>query len=229
MRSTLTQPIEDYLKVIYQLTRSNKRASTNQIADALDITPASVTGMIKKLATTNPPLVDYKRHHGVILTGDGMQVALEILRHHRLLEMFLHQILGYDWDEVHAEADRLEHVISEEFEERMAQALGNPSHDPHGDPIPSRELEMPDSSDFLLYEMRPGQSARIDRVGSADAELLRYLSNLGLIPGAALRITGFSTFDHNLTLQINGKSDPITLGPAVSRQIFIILQPPESE
>ena len=136
MRENLTQPIEDYLKVIYEITRQQPRASTNQIADALKITPASVTGMVKKLSETNPPLLKYQRHHGVELTKQGEMVALEILRHHRLLEMFLHQILGYDWDEVHVEADRLEHFISEKFEERISQALGDPSHDPHGDPIP---------------------------------------------------------------------------------------------
>lgn len=221
MRSILTQPIEDYLKTIYQLTRTSERATTNQIAEALEITPASVTGMIKKLSTTDPPLVDYKRHHGVILTAEGMQVALEVLRHHRLLEMFLHQILGYDWDEVHAEADRLEHVISEEFEERIAQALGNPSHDPHGDPIPNRDLEMPESSNHLLFEMRPSQTAVISRVHSTDADLLRFLSDLGMIPGAEISILDYSTFDHNLTLQVGGRPTPIVLGPAVSRQIYI--------
>lgn len=221
MRDSLTQPIEDYLKVIYQITRSNERATTNQIADALDITPASVTGMIKKLAATTPPLVEYQRHRGVVLTPQGTQVALEILRHHRLLEMFLHQILGYDWDEVHAEAERLEHVISEEFEERMAQALGNPSHDPHGDPIPSRDLEMPETSNRQLLGQSPGQSVKVTRVGSADPELLRYLSDLGLIPGARVDVIEYSAFDQNLTLHVSGRQAPVVLGPTITRQIYI--------
>jgi DtxR family Mn-dependent transcriptional regulator len=221
MRASLTQPIEDYIKTIYQITRNNERATTNQIAEALDIKPASVTGMIKKLASTNPPLVEYQRHRGVVLTEPGMQVALEILRHHRLLEMFLHQILGYDWDEVHDEAERLEHVISEEFEERMAQALGNPSHDPHGDPIPSRDLEMPETSTALLLQLPPQQSAHISRVGSADPDLLRYLSNLGLVPGARVTVLDYSAFDQNLTLQVAGRAEPVVLGPTITRQIYI--------
>jgi DtxR family Mn-dependent transcriptional regulator len=129
MSRDLSQATEDYLKTIYELTRIHGRASTNQIADVMQVTPASVTGMIKKLSHTDPPLVDYQKHQGVVLTEDGEKAALEIVRHHRLLEMFLHEKLGYEWDEVDAEADLLEHVISETLEERIAQALGNPSFD----------------------------------------------------------------------------------------------------
>ena len=140
MRRSISQATGDYLKTIYELTREHGRASTNQIAESLQVTPASVTGMIKKLASADPPLVDYQKHQGVLLTEEGKKAALEIVRHHRLLEMFLHEKLGYEWDEVDAEADRLEHFISEEFEERIAQSLGNPQFDPHGDPIPTRDL-----------------------------------------------------------------------------------------
>ena len=122
MKTEVTHAIEDYLKTIYELTVSQERASTNQIADSLDIKPASVTGMVKKLAMSEPPLVDYQKHRGVALTHDGERVALETIRHHRLLETFLHETLGFEWDTVHEEADRLEHVISEEFEERIAQS-----------------------------------------------------------------------------------------------------------
>lgn len=221
MRASLTQPIEDYLKVIYQINQAGVRASTNEIAKALDIKPASVTGMIKKLAATDPPLVEYQRHHGVTLTRQGMLVALEILRHHRLLEMFLHQILGYQWDEVHAEADRLEHVISEEFEERIAEALGNPSHDPHGDPIPDRDLRMPEYSRVSLADLRPQQSAIISRVNSADPEFLRYLNNLGMIPGAQVTVISMSPYDQNQAFQVEGRPDPVVLGPVITRQIYI--------
>jgi DtxR family Mn-dependent transcriptional regulator len=221
MRDSLTQPIEDYLKVIYQLTQSGERATTNQIAEALRLQPGSVTGMIKKLAATDPPLLEYQRHRGVKLTPQGNQVALEILRHHRLLEMFLHQILGYDWDEVHAEADRLEHVISEEFEERMAKALGHPSHDPHGDPIPSRDLEMPEMSMKTLADLEPEQSAVISRVNSANADFLRYLSNLGLVPGAHVTTISFSPYDQNQTLRVGEGRETIVLGPAITRQVYV--------
>ena len=161
MRENLTHAIEDYLKTIFDITTTNERASTNMIASSLGVTPASVTGMIKKLASTVPPLLEYQSHRGVILTGEGERIALEIIRHHRLIEMFLHQILGYEWDEVHAEADRLEHVISEEFEERIARVLGDPSHDPHGDPIPTRDLDMPEMPSKALIDARPGQCVRL--------------------------------------------------------------------
>lgn len=220
MRENLTQTIEDYLKTIYEITANNERASTNQIAESLEVTPASVTGMIKKLSKTDPPLLEYQRHHGVVLTSEGEQIALEIVRHHRLLEMFLHQILGYQWDEVHEEADRLEHVISEEFEERIALALGNPSHDPHGDPIPTKDFYLPNTSTKPLLGMRPGQQAVVQRVSDDDPELLRYLRELGLVPNARLTILDYSTFDENLTLQIESQEDTIVLGPKITAQVF---------
>ncbi len=223
MRKNLTQPIEDYLKTIYMITRSHERATTNQIAEALKVAPASVTGMIKKLSKTNPPLVEYQRHRGVVLTPYGNQAALEILRHHRLLELFLHQILGFDWDEVHEEADRLEHVISEEFEERLASALGNPSLDPHGDPIPNRDLQMPETSNRMLIDLRPPQQAIISRVVSANAELLRYLSSRGLTPHACLSVLDYSPFDRNLTIRIENQEQVIVLGPQITRQIYVTL------
>jgi DtxR family transcriptional regulator, Mn-dependent transcriptional regulator len=223
MIENLTQPIEDYLKTIYQITREQPRASTNQIAEALKITPASVTGMVKKLSETNPPLLKYQRHHGVELTEQGELVALEILRHHRLLEMFLHQILGYDWDEVHVEADRLEHFISEKFEERISQALGDPSHDPHGDPIPDRQLSMPESPHLLLTDLHPNQSAIVRRVNSSDGELLRYLAEQGLTPGAHIQAVAFSSFDDNLTLHVEGRDEKVVLGPSITRHIYIEL------
>lgn len=225
MRAELTQTIEDYLKTIYELTTTEERASTNGIAERLNVTAASVTSMIQKLAATDPPLVDYQKHRGVALTPDGRQVALEILRHHRLLELFLHQILGFEWDEVHAEADRLEHVISEEFEERIAQALGNPEYDPHGHPIPTRDLHMPTSPTTRLYDLRPGQKGTVLQVQDSDPELLRYLGKVGLTPQAQIDITDFSPFDENLTLQVAGREETLVLGPRISRQITVQIQP----
>ena len=133
----LSAPIEDYLKAIYELTQEQDRASTNEIAEQMGVTPASATGMMQRLATADPPLVDYQKHRGVALTEQGKRNALEVIRHHRLLETFLQEKLGYTWDEVHADADRLEHVISEELEERISQTLGDPAYDPHGEPIPT--------------------------------------------------------------------------------------------
>lgn len=225
MKEVLTQSIEDYLKAIYDLTRKDSRAATTNLAEYLEVTPASITGMIQKLASTHPPLVEYKKHHGVALTVDGKKIALETIRHHRLLEMFLHQILDYPWDQVHDEADRLEHVISEQFEERIVAALGNPLRDPHGDPIPRRDLSLPEPSDTPLTAMRPNQQATITRVRDDDPALLRYLSNMGLIPGANMEITDYSEFDGNLSLQLSVSEEIIVLGPRVTSQIFVELHP----
>ena len=135
--------------------------------------------------------------------------------------MFLHQTLGYEWDEVHSEADRLEHVISEEFEERIAQALGDPSHDPHGDPIPTRELNMPESPSMKLSELRSGQCAIIHRVASENPQLLRHLSSLGMRPGVEIEILDHSPFDGNLTLRTLSEGSALVLGPTITNQIFI--------
>lgn len=226
MQTHLTQPIEDYLKAIYECTRSGERASTTQLAEKLAVTPASVTGMLQRLTTTTPPLVEYQKHRGVLLTPAGEKVALEILRHHRLLEVFLHQVLGYPWDQVHEEADRLEHVISEEFETRMAAALGHPQHDPHGDPIPSSDLHMPETPSLTLQNLKPGQHALIRRVNSADPDLLRYLSERGLLPQAELRVIDYSPYDAVMTLQVSGKTSMIALGPQITHQIFVEVIPP---
>lgn len=221
MRETLTHAIEDYLKAIYLVqSAQGGRATTTQLAEYLNFSPASITGMIQKLAATEPPLVEYQKHRGVSLTPQGEKIALEIVRHHRLLELFLHQMLGYDWDTVHAEADRLEHVISEEFEERIAQALGDPSHDPHGDPIPTRDLTLPQSPTTRLSDLRPGQRAIVHRVRDTDPELLRYLSEIGLVPQATITVLQVSPYDDNLCLQLPNET-AIILGPRVTRQIFV--------
>jgi DtxR family Mn-dependent transcriptional regulator len=225
MQPTITHAIEDYLKTIYALTAANPRASTNQIAEALSVKPGSVTGMVKKLSKSTPPLVDYQKHHGVALTPEGEKIALETIRHHRLLETFLHETLGFDWDAVHAEADRLEHVISEEFEERISQALGDPTHDPHGDPIPTRDLEMPVQATTRLSELRAGQQAIIKRVRDTDPELLRYLSDRHIIPGACIEVMAYSAFDDNLTLLVANRLDPEVLGVRITRQIFVEVVP----
>ncbi len=223
MRENLTHAIEDYLKAIYKLSRKTGRASTNELAERLEVTPASVSGMIKKLSQTKPPLVNYKKHHGVHLTEDGEKIALEIIRHHRLIELFLHQMLGYSWDKVHEEADRLEHVISEEFEARIAAALGDPLHDPHGDPIPTIDLEVPPSSTLPLSALRPGQRAIIQRVRDADADMLCHLEDLGLVPQIGIQVLEHSPFDDNLTVGLEGTEERRVLGPRITRQIFVEL------
>jgi DtxR family Mn-dependent transcriptional regulator len=219
-RDMLTHAVEDYLKVIYDLTRNGERASTNQIAERMAVTPASASGMVQKLAATTPPLLDYEKHHGVILTEDGEKIALEIIRYHRLLELFLQQTLGFPWDQVHAEADRLEHVISPDFAERISQVLGEPVHDPHGHPIPGRDLKLPPEGPTLsLAELRPGQQAYIRRVEDNDPGLLRYLYSMGLTPEAHLQVLDYSSFDGNLQLEISGRM--VVLGPPITSRIFV--------
>lgn len=221
MLKTYSQATEDYLKTIYEITERRGRASTNQIAEVLSVNPASVTGMIKKMSEADPPLVDYRKHQGVVLTATGEIAALEIVRHHRLIEMYLHEVLGYRWDEVHGEADMLEHYISERFEERIAQALGNPTHDPHGDPIPTRELVVPESTWCMLYDLRPGQQAVIQRVLDEDPVLLRHLADIGLVPQVELSIVGYSPIDENLSLEVIPHGEILTLGPRITRQIYV--------
>lgn len=219
----ITHAVQDYLKAVYALAGEEGRASTNELAYELGVSPASVTGMIQKLAASEPPLLDYQKHHGVALTKEGRNAALRTIRHHRLIEMFLHETLGFSWDEVHEEAERLEHVISEKLEERIAESLGDPTHDPHGDPIPTRDLKIPPSMNIRLSELRPDQLAVIRRVRDTDPQLLRYLSNLGITPGAEVRALRYSTFDENLHLEITGSKD-IVLGSRVTRQVYVELR-----
>jgi len=204
METILSQATQDYLKHIFELTEAGAPASTNDLAKRLGVKPGSVTGMIQKMASSEPPLVDYLKHQGVTLTREGEQAALEVLRHHRLLESWLVQSLGYSWDEVHEEACRLEHVISEDFEARMAAALGNPERDPHGDPIPTAELVMPTDKTLPLSSLRPNQEAVIQRVIGEEPAFLRHLEELGLVPGAQIGINEYSPFDHNLTIDDYG-------------------------
>ncbi len=224
MISNISPASQDYLKTIYDLTEEHGRATTSQIAGQLEVKPASVTGMLQKLAKEEPPLVDYKKHQGVTLTCEGKKAALEIMRHHRLLESFLHEVLGYSWDEVHEEAERLEHVISEEMERRMAAVLGNPSRDPHGQPIPNQNLEITPISDTPMNELRPGQIAIIRRVQDNDPELLRYLADLGLQPGAKLTTVAYVPFDQTLHVQIGGYEGTAVLGPSITGEIFVELE-----
>jgi len=211
--------IQDYLKRIYELTECGESATTNDLARELRVKPASVTGMIQKLAVEKPALVEYQKHQGVILTTAGRRAALEVIRHHRLLETWLVQTLGYSWDEVHEEAERLEHVISEDFERRIAIALGHPTRDPHGELIPTEDLKMPVDNSTPLSALRPNQTATILRVASQDPDLLRHLDSLGLTPGIQIEVTEFSTFDNNLTIKIGERSH--VLGLNITTKIFV--------
>jgi DtxR family Mn-dependent transcriptional regulator len=219
MTDILTDSIQDYLKSIYDLTENGQPATTTSLALRLGIAPASVTGMLQKLASVKPPLVNYHKHQGAKLTPKGRRAALEVIRHHRLLESWLVQTLGYTWDEVHIEAEKLEHVISEDFEARIAAALGNPTRDPHGDLIPTHELVMPQDDSTPLSALRPEKVAVIQRVKTDDANLLRYLEELDLIPGKKVEVVNYSKFDNNMTIKA-GRQVTI-LGLNITSKIYV--------
>src|SRR3954471_8081841 len=179
---TVTSAVEDYAKAIYALeTREDAAVSTNALAERLGVTPASASSMVKKLAGLG--LVRHEPYRGVRLTPDGLKVALEVLRHHRLLERYLAEELGVPWDRVHDEAEVLEHVLSEELEELIAVKLGHPTIDPHGDPIPTAELTIVETDTVSMDGLESGDTGRLVRVSDSDPEMLRYLSARGIAPG----------------------------------------------
>lgn len=203
----ITPAIEDYLKAIYTLQLQHGVVTTSVLGAQRGFKPGSITGMLKKLAEMG--LVTHVPYQGVQLTDIGEKIALEVIRHHRLLELYLVEALGYSWDEVHEEAERLEHHISEKFEERIAAHLGQPTVDPHGDPIPSIEGTVPDCASLCLAELPVGARARIVRVSDQDAERLRYLASLGLVPGADVQVTASAPFDGPITVLIDHEEHSI--------------------
>jgi DtxR family transcriptional regulator, Mn-dependent transcriptional regulator len=217
----LSGPVEDYLKAIYDLERGAQPATTNEIALRLDISPASVSGMVRRLADQG--LITHEPYRGVRLTEDGRRAALRTLRRHRILECYLTEVLGFPWDRVHDEAEQLEHAASEELIERMASALGDPSHDPHGAPIPSREGEVEEPTLRSLAEAAVGEQVRVRQVMDKDAGRLRYLAELGIRPGALVRILERAPFDGPITLGVGRSGASITrvIGPALADQVFV--------
>jgi len=186
-RPELSESQEDYLKQIFLLGGDGDRVSTQALARRLRVKPASVTEMVGRLAQLG--LVEHAPYRGVRLTDAGRRVALEMLRHHRLLETFLVEALGYSWDQVHEEAERLEHVISERFEERIAEAMGHPTHDPHGDPIPTPDLSLPNGDASVpLQDLPVGFRGTLVRVGAQDPDNLNLLRRLGLLPGSTVEV-----------------------------------------
>ena len=213
----LSQAVEDYLKTIYKLQDRSDTVSTSDIARSMDVSSASVTNMVKRLAQLN--LVEYESYRGVSLTDTGEKVALEIIRHHRLLELYLREVMGYSWDKVHEEAEHLEHHISEEFEDKLDELLGYPTHDPHGDPIPTREGEIADVTTDPLADVQPGQSVRIQRVSDRDPEMLSYLEEIGLLPGTSVEIVDKAPFHGPITIRVG--SDEQVLGHRIASNIFV--------
>ncbi len=211
------EAIENYLKAIYNIQGEMDKVATTTLAKRLAIAPASVTGMIKKVSEMK--LITYEKYQGVKLTMAGQKVALEVIRHHRLIELFLAEALGVPWDKVHEEAEKWEHVLSEDIEDRIDELLGFPTHDPHGSPIPDRNGEMPERSDILLSDMQPRQRGVVMEVCDENPELLRYLGSKALYPKAEIQVLQTEPFEGPLTLVVNGTTH--TLGRKVAQQIFV--------
>jgi DtxR family Mn-dependent transcriptional regulator len=212
-----TQAVEDYLKVIFDLSRGSEVVSTSALSARLGVAPGTVTGMVKKLATLN--LVTHEHYRGVALTDAGKKIALEVVRHHRLVEQYLFEAMGVPWDQVHAEAEKWEHVLSEELEDRMDQILGNPTTDPHGSPIPTRDLQIEELECLRLSELAAGQRGTVAEVGDEDASMLRYFADLGLYPETPVEVVSVAPFDGPLSLLVDGRSQSI--GRPAAEHIYI--------
>ena len=216
-----TQSVEDYLTAIYKIQSEQGKVATTVLARRLGVTPASVTGMIKHLADMH--LVTYEPYQGFVLTDAGQQIALEVIRRHRLIELHLQEALGYSWDEVHAEAEQLEHVISEAFEDRIAEMLGHPEFDPHGEPIPAKDGSYAEPAGTRLTDLAAGQSGRVARVSDDDPALLRYLAELGITLDATLTVIEKAPFDGPLHVRVGTQRDsPVhALGKQATDQVFV--------
>ena len=216
-QSTWSPAVEDYAKAIYALEQREGAVSTNSLAERLGVTPGSASGMLKRLGELG--LVEHRPYHGVSLTEEGRRVALEVMRHHRLLELYLVQSLGVPWDRVHQEAEVLEHVLSEELEELIAAALGDPTHDPHGDPIPTRDLRIEEGESKSLQELEPGDRAEFTRVSDSDPEMLRFLAERGIAPGGELEVIDKQPFAGPLFVRFG--EDIHVLGGGLARAMRV--------
>ena len=213
-----SEAIEDYAKAIYALaSRGDGTVSTTALAERLGVTPASVSAMIRKLAERG--MVEHVPYHGVRLTADGERLALEVLRHHRLLELYLAEQLGVPWDRVHEEAEALEHVLSEDLESRIAAKLGNPTHDPHGDPIPTPDLNIEEGETLSLADLMPGTRGRFVRVSDSDPAMLRFLDERGVRLGDRLEVLDRQPFDGPLTVRFG--DDQHVLGGRLASAIRV--------
>lgn len=215
----LSQSVEDYLKTIYKLQSHGEEAPvpTGEIADAMDISAASVSNMVKRL--TQMELVEYESYRGVTLTETGMKIALEVIRHHRLLELYLREVMDYPWDKLHEEAEHLEHHISEDFEEKLEEMLGNPTHDPHGDPIPTRSGSIAETATRPLASVESGESVVIRRVSDTDPQLLTHLEEIDLLPTNEVAVVEKSAFNGPLTVRANGNEHIV--GYEIACKVFV--------
>ena len=212
-----TPATEDYLKAIYKLQENAEAASTNAVADRMGVSAASVTNMMKRLSETG--LVVHQPYQAIRLTEAGRKIALEIIRHHRLLEVYMAEALGFTWDQVDAEAERLEHVISEEFEDKIDAMLGYPTTDPHGSPIPAKDGSIASANHDRLSDMEPGRTVVVRRVTDTDPALLRYLAKLGLRPQNIVEVMSKEPFDGPMFLRVAGVEHHV--GHQVARSVLV--------
>lgn len=225
MPNNLSVNIQDYLKRIYERTLTGNKASTSHLAADLGISAASVTNMLQKLSKTDPPYVIYKKHRGAELTDAGKAAALKIIRRHRLIEHYLVKKLGYTWDEVHDEAEILEHAISPLLERRIDAALGFPEFDPHGDPIPDADLHLPEVEQISLSSLAIGKSAHILRVPNQDPQALRFLGKSGIRPGATIRLISRTPYDQTMRVKILDTNEEVVIGQTLGSQITLSVEP----
>jgi len=208
----LSRSVEDYLKAIYHLSLDGEPAGTSRIAEVLDVAPPSVSGMIRRLSDLG--ILSYEPYRGVELTEEGRRVALVVIRRHRIIEAYLVARLGYSWDTVHEEAERLEHAVSDVLVERMALALGNPEFDPHGDPIPDSQGRMTEVATVPLSEVPAGEAVQVKRVDAGEADRLRYIGDAGLVPGSWVEVIRREPFDGPVTIRTGGRERVIGFGMA---------------
>ncbi|HEY3133484.1 MAG TPA: metal-dependent transcriptional regulator [Gemmatimonadaceae bacterium] len=216
-REALTAPVEDYLKAIYAIGKGTGAAATNEIAQRLALAPASVSGMVRRLAEQG--LLAYERYHGVKLTESGRRAALRTLRRHRIIEAYLAEALGYPWDRVHQEAERLEHAASDELVDRMAATIGEPEVDPHGAPIPTRDGAVDETEYRSLADMNVGAAGSVVRVADEDPEMLRYLAELAIVPGKRVTVKARAPYDGPITVSV-GRQE-LSIGPALAAQVLV--------
>jgi DtxR family Mn-dependent transcriptional regulator len=216
-REALTAPVEDYLKAIYAIGKGTGAAATNDIAQRLALAPASVSGMVRRLAEQG--LLAYERYHGVKLTESGRRAALRTLRRHRVIEAYLAKALGYPWDRVHEEAERLEHAASDELVDRMAATIGEPEVDPHGAPIPTRDGAVDETEYRSLAELSVGASGSVVRVADEDPEMLRYLGELAIVPGKRVTVKARAPYDGPITLSL-GRQE-LSIGRALAAHVLV--------
>jgi DtxR family Mn-dependent transcriptional regulator len=209
--------IQDYVKAIYKLSTENNKVTPTQVADYLGVSQAAVTKMVHRLKDLN--LARYARSDGLSLLASGQKMALEMIRHHRLIELYLTEALGYTWDQVHDEAEKLEHVISEQFEAQIEKALGYPTRDPHGAPIPSRDGQLEIAEATELGELQPGDQGVIDRVNDDDPDMLAFLGSLGMYPGTRIEMVGQDPYGGSFKIKVSGRHHAI--GTEIASHVFI--------